>query len=202
MPLTPNKSKKKAAPRKSKTPAPHVPYAMENCHPLTKAFYVEMVLNGVSTRLAEMLALRQPPKIMTDDVMLAGMPTLANMPADARNAIVQRARQFGYNPKDSDVYLDSVASTPGDPMAFVNHGQGRGHVKKVLEYRGQASEGMVNTKYREPEEEVRGEKLSKKIANRIYRNMVRENPDIARKEVREVMGSIVDKHGGTGKIDD
>lgn len=83
--------------------------------------YAACLVEGSSPRLADMLASRQAPALMTDAVFMQGHP-------EARK------------------YMPSLARFPGDPEAFVS---GRGDIDRVLRERGWGAEGAVNRKPRE-----------------------------------------------------
>ncbi len=165
--------------------------------------YKKCLKNGCSPRFAEMLALQQAPRGFTDDVFLAQRGTLDQQIKDpeALRRITSNARKKGYAPKPTDYYDPGVARYPGDPEAFFNHGQGRGKLKEVLESRGVESEGAVTTKRREPlvEPKKRVHRLHPRLVKRHMQRMVKENPDLARKDKREMVHEIVTKHGSPGK---
>ena len=115
--------------------------------------YVRCITSGESESISVMLALQQSPRVMTDDVMLSGVGNLDQQIKDTSylDHICKQSIRHGYKPKVSDFYNGALAAFPGDPRAFLNHGQGRGHIKDVLESRGMASEGgRVTVKGREP----------------------------------------------------
>lgn len=183
-----------------------IPYDIEQAGEGVIQFYVYLVTpeseggKGQSPRMAELLALRSPPRCMTDDVFLGGVGDLEKQLPNAqhREIVCRNAMRHGYKPKSTDYYLASVARFPGDPEAFVNHGQGLGYVKKVLERRGNGAEGAVTLQTREPEEdpyENPVHKLSPKIVKRKMKQMLQANPGLALKDKRELTEAIVDKHG-------
>lgn len=166
-------------------------------------FYLYLLKEkGNAPRMAEMLALQSPPRCMTDDVMMQGIGTLdQQFGGNDRhlNDVTKCAIHHGYKPKTSDYYMASLARFPGDPEAFVNHGQGRGHIKQLLEKRGWAGDGLVKVDARGPEDdpfEQRKHKLNPKIVERIRKQKIRENPDLAHKDQTEFRAGIVDEHAG------
>ena len=179
-----------------------IPRDVEAAGESTVLFFIDLMENnGNDVRFAEMLALRQFPAIMTDDVAVAGMETISHMfekdPAyTARLCRIAQAK--GYKPKPSDVYMTSIANAEGDPAAFVNHGQGRGHIKKVLQSRGMAGEGLVKVDARQPESdpyENPHHKLHPKIVERIRKRKLKENPELAHGNQAEIRADITAKHG-------
>lgn len=149
--------------------------------------------------LQQMLEHQSPPRIMTDDVFLSGVGTLDQQIKDPHhlNHIISNAKKNGYTPKPTDYYVASLAKFPGDPAAFLNHGEARGKARKVLEQRGESAEGAVNVKGREPESDPHEpiHKLNPKIVDRIAKRKIRENPDLAKLDKRDLAADIVAKHG-------
>ena len=183
-----------------------IPYDIEQAGEEVINFYLFLVApeskggKGQSPRMAEMLALQQAPRCMTDDVFLGGVGTLEKQLPNAqhREIVMKNAMKHGYKPKVTDYYLASVARFPGDPEAFVNHGQGLWYAKKLLERRGNGAEGAVTLQTREPEEdpyENPVHRLNPKIVKRKMKQIVEANPALALKDKRELTEAIVDKHG-------
>lgn len=120
--------------------------------------YVGCIERGESVLLAEMLAMQQAPRGMTDDVFFSGIGTLDTQfsggdgPSQL-NHLVSEAKRHGYNPNYNDYYCDSIAAFPGDPKAFIPRSGGRAHAKQVLEERGwgTADGSAVSVKQRAPE---------------------------------------------------
>lgn len=129
--------------------------------------YTGCIERGESVMLAEMLALQQAPRGMTDDVFFSGVGTLdQQFKGDEGKAqlglLVNEAKKRGHKPNYNDYYVSGLASFPGDPDAFVPRTGGRAHVKNVLEKKGWASEGAVNVKGREPESDPHKPKVTPK----------------------------------------
>lgn len=169
---------------------------------LAVAHYKECLKNGCTPKFAEMLAMRSAPRGMTDDVFLAGRGTLDKQIKDKRSLekVVSNARKAGYNPNANDYYDPGVARFTGDPEAFFTHGSGRGKLKRVFERRGVESDGSVNAvtvKRREPltAPKKHVHKLHPRLVQRHLRQMIRENPDLARKDKAELKHEIIKKHG-------
>lgn len=165
--------------------------------------YRQCLKNGCAPRMAEMFALRQAPRGMTDDVFLAQRGTLNQQVRDPKSLdkLVKNAKKCGYTPKANDYYDPGVARFTGDPQAFFSHGSGRGKLKQVLEQRGVESlNGDVQTaKRREVEPQKRVHRLHPRLVKRHMRRMVAENPGLARKDKRELVHEIVHKHGSPRK---
>jgi len=169
----------------------------------TVLFFIYLMEKGNDSRFAEMLALRKPPRILTDDVALSGMKTISRMydeQPDLTERLCRIAEAKGYRPKPTDVYMPSIAACEGDVAAFVNHGQGRGHIKKVLESRGQSGDGMVKVSKREPESDPYEKpihQLNPKIVNRIRKQRLKQNPELGQMNTRDVQQQIIQDHGAT-----
>ena len=136
-----------------------VPAEIQARGPLAVEIYTGCIERGESVMLAEMLALRQAPRGMTEDIFFEGIGTLDNQFKGAEGAaqldrITSEAQKHGYRPGYNDYYCGQLASFPGDPDAFVPRTGGRSHVKKVLEKKGWSSvDGAVIVKGKEPDQD-------------------------------------------------
>ena len=104
--------------------------------------------NGCSEKLAEMLASRSAPGLITDTICFSGVGSAnpyGTIPPDQQQAYYKKAIAAGVNPKGKK-YLASLAAYPGDPEALVDS---RGDAKRLLEKRGWGSDGMVKTEARQ-----------------------------------------------------
>jgi hypothetical protein len=185
-----------------------IPIDIESAGEDVVLFYLYLVEEKhESPMLSEMLALRSPPRIMTDDVVLGGMRTISDMfhrDPVMTERLCRIAMKRGYRPRPSDVYLSSVANCEGDPHAFINHGQGRGDLRKTLEKRGYETGSTTSgndivpiAKVREPEQDPYENvtKLSPKLRESIRKRKIKQNPDLKHKNQRELREQIVDQHG-------
>lgn len=151
-------------------------------------------------QLADMLSSQQAPRVMTDDVYLAGVGSLEQQipEKDHLELVTKTAMAHGYKPKASDYYRPDLAEFPGDPKAFLNHGQGLGHLKKTLAERGMHMDrdGDVHCQepHRDPYEKPKL-KLHPKLVRKIKKDRVKDNPDLARADQRELVEDIVATHG-------
>ena len=164
--------------------------------------YHESRLAGSDDKFAAICALRRMARGMTDDVALGGgldsMSAIYDRDPATATMIAANAARMGYRVKPTDHYLPTLAATMGDPAAFVNHGQGRSHVKKVLQARNMSSTGgMVENQAHEPESDphVPQHKLHPRIVNRILKQKIKQNPDLVRKSLTELKSDIVATHG-------
>lgn len=146
----------------------NVPHEVQQRGDKAVEIYVGCIKRGESVMLAEMLALQQAPRGMTDDVFFEGIGTLDKQfrggdgPSQL-NALVTESKKRGYKPNYNDYYCSGLASFPGDPDAFVPRTGGRAHVKRVLEKKGWASiDGAVTVKGREPESDPHKPKVTPK----------------------------------------
>ena len=110
--------------------------------PVVQAFYEDMRRKGQSHSMADMLAHRRAPGLMTDSVFLEGhcngrqfqdSPMIGDF-------YRKKALEAGVNPHGK-VYLSGLASHPGDPEAWVS---GRGDVKRICEKRNWNVSGAVH----------------------------------------------------------
>lgn len=111
------------------------------------AAFTRMVNAGESPRMAEILALRKPPKADTDDVHFQGlgMAHLAKVAGHdyAKNTYGQ-AKAAGLSITDSHIYNGSIADKRkgGDPNAWIGPGDGREKFRKIIKSRGGACESL------------------------------------------------------------
>lgn len=133
-----------------------LPFDIADASPAIQERYRQLVRKGLTPRFAEMLALQQPPRSMSDREYLAGHGSLLKQFGGDENMTkyaVERARELGGNPGMND-YYDPGLCRPGmqfDPQAFVPAGGGRGYVKRLCEERGVGCSGPVEVKAREDE---------------------------------------------------
>lgn len=139
---------------------------------------------------------------ITDSVFIQdqnrhGRSILDRHNGDAR--AVERLRKalasHGYKLKPDDHYIPTVAKHFGDPRAIVSHTQGLADLRKTLHERGESTYGEIEVKG-----EARGPRkpkhaLNPAIVERIRQRKIQENPDLARKDQRELRHEIAKKHG-------
>ena len=145
---------------------------------------------------------------ITDSVFIQdqnrwGRSILDRMGGDHR--AVERLRKGlaanGYTLKSDDHYITTAATKPNDPAAIVNHTTGLGGLKRRLEDRGQSMEGEINIKPRENGLPTKiKHQLNPKIVERIRQQKIKENPDLARTNQRELRQQIVEQHGTKKKV--
>lgn len=104
--------------------------------------YDAMVKDGVTPRLAEMLACQQPPGARTDrEFMMAECngSQFEDTP-EIGDAYAAVAKAAGVSVKGKK-YLSGLAKFPGDPEAWVS---GMGDAQRIIEQNGWGSQGLIN----------------------------------------------------------
>jgi hypothetical protein len=162
------------------------------------ALYQRIRMEGETHKWAEMIAMGEPPRIMTDAVYFANHPgRIEDMRPIEQAAMLSAAHRMGFKPGPNDVYCPSLAQRPGDPLAWVPPTGGRAHIRKVCEMRGLACEGSVTTKNRQPERDPH--ETATKMAPDVIRDnavkMIAKNPALRRKKPQEIRDMVLAQHG-------
>ena len=138
---------------------------------------------------------------ITDSVFIQDQNRFGRSILDRHNGdarAVERLRKAlkrnGYNLKSDDHYIPTIAKRFGDPDAIVNHTQGMGDLRRRLEKRRTTVEGEISVKG-EATPVQRQHKLHPRIVERIRQQKIKQNPDLAHKDQRELREAIIDKHG-------
>lgn len=86
------------------------------------------------------------PGLNTDTTFLANRGTLDSQfeDKDLLDMTVKESIKHGYKPKPTDVYLSGLARFRGDPEAYVNGNDAKGHIARVCKKRGVGCRGSVN----------------------------------------------------------
>jgi hypothetical protein len=174
----------------------NVPYDVRQRGAVAIAFYKRMVAAGTAPLLAEMLALKSPPRGSTDSTYFSDLKTLDKQfsgSEDQGDMIVNSAKKNGYNPSSSDCYMPALARFPGDPKAFIKHSDGRTAVQK--RYNETVADIAASKRRQEQAITLGGKRLAKPIRDREYQRLVAANPDVKRRNKKEVLHEIVSKHG-------
>lgn len=172
--------------------------------PAIQQCYLECLRNGCAPRLAEMLALQQPPGCQTDREFTLGQGTLAQQfdgEEQVLEQLVAKSKRMGYTPDYTDVYTPTLVRPevgPGDPQAFVPAVNGRSHVKRVLERNNWSGYGMVNRKRVEVEPEP-GPPIDPEIVGREVGRMIHENPSLAPRRA-QLAEEFVHRHADPGRL--
>ena len=174
-----------------------------NGNVVSRKEFVKYQEQASKQRMEDMLEAQEFGGMMTDDVFLAGLPQIQHMHNKAEQEyICRKAKEGGYTPKPTDVYQPGLARYKGDPRAFVNHGQARGHVRHICESEGRACEGAVNVEAREPEADPWDKpkhKLSPRLIKEMAQKQVAADPKLARLDKRELVEKVVAEHGPQGE---
>jgi hypothetical protein len=163
--------------------------------------YAEAIKNGASETFADMLASRQPPGGMTDNVAVAGIGKLGDQFKGKRgeiqlNKIIASAKRHGYTPNPNDIYQPGLAQFAGDPKAFIPSGAGyRSHIKKICEANDLACEGTVNVKRRQYRDAPKQIPLAEKLIRELTPKVLAKDPALARKKPQEIREAVIAKHG-------
>lgn len=160
--------------------------------------FVRMVEQGVSPRLAEMLALRSPPRANTDREFFEGHCNGNQFSGaeDHGDYLRTQAQRHGHTPGRNDVYVSQLARFPGDPEAFVPASGGRSHITGLLKKRGWGASGTVSVAAKEVEfSPTPDTPLAGDIVRRHARKRLKDNPDMTAKQKRELREQIIQDHG-------
>lgn len=163
--------------------------------------YLKMRMAGESDSMASMVALRKGPALSTDDTFFAGQGMLYDQfgSQKALDRNLEASKRHGFVPDKNDVYFPNLARFKGDPEAYVSRAQGRSYIKKLLEKRGWASEGAVNTKARQPEHDPLDAKNCVPMGNDVIQHyaakMVAKDPSLKRLKKSELRAKVIEKHG-------
>ena len=160
--------------------------------------YMDARKSGSTHGFAAMVALQQPPRIMTDNVFFAGIGTLAKQYEGQEqylNHITSEAKKHGYNPNANDYYEPYMARFPGDPTAFIPATGGRAHVKEVLKSQGRGCHGVMEFDSDAGQvAPIKKIPLGEDIIQQNVRRL-QKDPDKARKPVQELREEVLHKHG-------
>lgn len=154
-----------------------------------------------SITMAHMLASRQPPRCLTDDVLMSGQTKIKDLPDDRREYICKKIKESGGSVNPDDVYKPGLARFTGDPEAIVGHGDYSHRIHEIGKKRGVKIEGPVSCDYTR---EIRDDKkpvhkLHPRIVERNVDAAIQENPDLARKDRNKLRAAVIDKHSAKEK---
>jgi len=160
-------------------------------------YVTAIVEHKTAPRMAEMFALQQAPRLMTDSVFMEGSGRLGDVMSESHlEEVLAGAKKHGFRPNPNDMYMPTLARFPGDPEAFVSHAGGRYYVKKLLEKRGAGGEGVVKVKSREPSEAPkRKHRLAPDIVNRTVALMRQEKPELREVPIAKLKAQVIETHG-------
>lgn len=159
--------------------------------------YDEMIANGVSPLLAEMLALQQPPGIGggTERTFFENkaVDQFSDMPEWMAKGIMAKARAAGVVTAGK-IYKPSLADSrgPADPQAWVSDLH---DVKRVCIERNYHADGAV--KHVAPEVAPKRERLAPDIVSRLVKREQAKAP-FKKHSVNELREKVIEKHGSKG----
>jgi hypothetical protein len=160
--------------------------------------YLELREQGASHNWAAMCAAQKAPASRTDREFFAGRHTLAQQFAGNEQqlaAIVDAARRQGFEPQANMIYDSTLARTLGDPQAFLSPSGGVGELRRKVEAVGGSYDGAVKIKARQPEQPPEAAPLAPDLVADLIEQKVRENPDLARVDRRDLAAEVQSKHG-------
>ncbi len=170
-----------------------LPFDIRAASEEVQAHYLDMVANGVAPRLAEMLALQQPPGLKgTDRAFMEGRlnnEQFDRMPRDHAQNLITLARRAGINPAGK-YYSSGLADKrgPADPAAWIDSVS---DVKRVAAQRNLTVTGAV-----EHQGISQPRPASKPLSERLTREMMKaeakRRPSMKQGELREY---VIDKYG-------
>jgi hypothetical protein len=170
-----------------------LPFDIQDAPRSVQKAYIEMIENDVPPRMAEMLALQQPPGVKGGDrAFMEGRynnQQFDKMPKDHAQNIITLAKRAGINPSGK-YYCAGLADGRGvqDPAAWVD---GAGDVKKVAEVRNLTVDGAVQHKGR-PQPRPKSVRLSEKLTKEMMNVEKKRKPTMKKEELREY---VTEKYG-------
>lgn len=155
--------------------------------------YIEMVGANVPPRMAEMLALQQPPGVKGGDRAFMenryNNQQLDQMPKDHAQKMVAEAKRAGIS-VSGKYYCSGLADKrgPADPMAWVG---GSDDVKAVAKARNLSVAGSVSHQGR-PMQPKQGPRLSERLTREMMAAEKHRKPAMKEGELREY---VTEKYG-------
>lgn len=168
------------------------PFDIQNASHLVQKHYLEMIENNVPPRMAEMLALQQPPGVKGGDrAFMEGRynnQQFDRMPKDHAQNVITLAKRAGINP-NGKYYCSGLADKRGvqDPEAWVDS---QADVKRVAAKRNLTVRGAVEVKG-EAMPRPKSVRLSESATNEMMKVEKKKNPTMKKGELREF---VVDKY--------
>lgn len=177
-----------------------LPYDIETAAPEVQERFLSLIEQGNSPRLAEMLALRQPPASNTEREFLDAncrRGSLLDQMGGHEDAVAHRvavARAHGLNvTANSHAYCPEIAPSAGHPFGWISKDNARGDYDRAL-----AMMNMRKTRDGDIEhtpEEVTYTPLAGDIVNEAVRDMLAAG---SREDVRELQQAAIERHGVHG----
>ena len=109
--------------------------------------------------------------------------------------ITQQAAKKGYKVGPNDVYLGTLADSPGDPKAFISPDQGKSEVRRRAEEKNMTIDGPgISVESKDLGESPKAKKLNPKHAKNIAKNMRKAGQADGMND-KQLMDHVVKKHG-------
>lgn len=152
---------------------------------------------------ATLLCLNQFPGIRTTDTFWAGRKTWVEVYGESyANNVKRNLAKKGINLLPGQEYMPELVR-PGygphnpDPEAVVSFNNARGYIKSLCEKRGWASEGAVEVKSREPEQDPyeNAPAMGEDLIRQKGRQMVEKNPQLRKLPRRELREKVLERFG-------
>jgi hypothetical protein len=164
-----------------------------------KGFVKETVPPADPELLNDMLRSRRGPTLDTDTALFAShgsCRTLADQfpNKQALDNLIKAARKQGYNPSPNDIYYSPIASRRGDPKAFISQANGgKARIRDACIANGLDCEGTVNVKAprKDPKPDI---PLAADLVRESVIQMVKRDPGLKRKPLRELQEAAIDRH--------
>ena len=170
-------------------------------HGLTRlAQYVISRRKGNGHKLAVSFAMQRACTAPTNDTFWGGRKAFWQTHGEVyANDVRRKLATRGVNLGPNDEYMPELARFRGDTEAVVSFDGGRDHIRKVCQQRGWACDGAVTVKGRGPDVDphVPTRPVHENLMPELAGNMVKKNPDLARKTNAELRQMVYDKHGPT-----
>lgn len=170
-----------------------LPFDIQRASEEVQAHYLDMIANNVAPRLAEMLALQQPPGLKgTDRAFMEGRlnnEQFDRMPKDHAQNIITLAKRAGINPTGK-YYSSGLADSrgPADPAAWIDSVH---DVKRVAAARNLTVSGAVEHKGI-PQPRPQSKPLSERLTREMMKAEAKRQPSMKQGELREY---VIDKYG-------
>lgn len=155
--------------------------------------YQELIDNGCSHNMAEILSSGQIPNVRTDVTFLKGLKN--EFVSKDHEILVRRlAKKEGVD-TNGKVYLSQLAERPGDPKAWVSS---RHDVMKVCEERNWALTGMAGSRKIDSRDddyvETPNIPIAEDLVDRHTRAFIHDHPEAAKEDkskVREMVKEAI-----------
>lgn len=170
-----------------------LPFDIQRARKDAQDHYIDMIANGVAPRLAEMLALQQPPGLRgTDRSLMEGRlnnEQFDKMPRDQALKMLATAKDAGINPSGK-YYASGLADKrgPADPAAWVDS---VGDIKRVAAERNLSVTGAVEHKGI-PMPRPKAPRLSERLTTEMMQVAAKQKPTMKQGELREY---VTEKYG-------